>query len=72
MIECIHAVDFRRDNLVHIVDGFEHALAAITFLIAIAQFDGFMFAGRRSRRHCCPAYLTANQSYFSFDGRVAT
>ena len=41
----------RRNRLVDIGDGLQHAFAAVTRFIAIAQFDGLMLAGGSSGRH---------------------
>ncbi len=37
--------------LVHVADGRQHALAQEPLLVAVAQFEGFAFAGRRPRRN---------------------
>ena len=62
----------RAGNLaVHVGDGFEHAFAEVARFVAIAQFDGFVLAGGRARRHCGTAERAAFKDYIRFHGGIA-
>ena len=56
--------------VVDVGDGFENAFAAVAFLIAVAQFQGFMHAGRRAGWDCCAAPGAVRQDDFDFHGGV--
>jgi hypothetical protein len=51
LIEDVAPDDRRRQDLAHVVHGLEHALLLVALGIAVAQFQGFVFAGRRARGH---------------------
>jgi hypothetical protein len=52
-------------------DGFQHALAEVNLLVAVTQFAGFEFPGRRTRGDCGAGQETVVESDVDFDGRVA-
>ena len=67
----IHAGE-RVENLA--IDGLDrvlHALAEIALLVAVAQFDGLMRAGRSAGRHGGAAARAVVQHDIDLDGRVA-
>ena len=51
LVERIHAAEGREDFLGDILDRFGDAFAEVTFLVAVAQFEGFVLAGAGARRH---------------------
>jgi hypothetical protein len=71
LAQSIHSDDFCRDEFIDIVDGFQHALARVSFAIIVAQFKGFMRARRCARWDGGAASDSAEERDFSFDGRVS-
>ena len=67
----VHAVQRRRDKLIDVFDGLQHALAAVTLLVAIAQLDCLIFAGRCAARHGGRRPDAVVQIYVGLDGRIA-
>ena len=65
-----HADERRRDDLVHMADCFAHALAGVVGRIAVAQFERFVLAGARSRRHDSAAQCAAGRVDLDLDGRL--
>src|SRR5207249_8091663 len=61
----------RPDDLVHVLDGLEHALAAEPLLIAIPQLDCFVLAGRGAARHRGSTGRSTREGHIGFDRRVA-
>jgi hypothetical protein len=59
------------DLAVYGIDGLQDALAAITALVAVAQLDRLMLAGRGAGRHRRAARCAAFQLDIDLDGRVA-
>jgi hypothetical protein len=57
---------------VDVLDGFEHALAEVTCLVAVAQLDRFTRACRCTRRHRSAPHRAAFQQHVAFDGGVAS
>ena len=45
LVERVHTDERGKDFAVHVRHGLLHAFAGETFLVAVAQFDGFVFAG---------------------------
>ena len=65
--------DQQRSDLGHdVLDGLPHALAAVSFRVAIPKLDGFPFAGRCPGRHDRRADRPVFQRDLSFNGRVAS
>ena len=60
----------REDLAVHIRDGLADALAEVTLLVAVAQFDGFVFAGAGAGGHGRAADRAAGQRHVHFHGRI--
>ncbi|MDT4834564.1 hypothetical protein FQZ97_682050 [compost metagenome] len=60
-----------RDFRIQVLDSAQHALAQITALVAIAQFDGFAGAGGSARRHGRAAHGAGFQQHIAFHGGVA-
>ena len=72
LVAGVHALEFGGDDLVDVVDGLENALADVTRLVAVAQFDGLVLAGGGSAGHCGAAAGAAFEDDIGFDGRIAT
>ena len=70
LVESIHTAQRAGDLGVHIGDGFADACAEITFLVAIAKLDGFVFAGARAGRNCRATGGAAVQRDINFDGWI--
>ena len=71
LVERFHPLDFGEDLLVDVLDRLEHALAAVTLLVAVAQFKRLVFAGGRPRRNCRRPGRTGFQLDLHLDGGVA-
>ena len=71
LIGRVHAFQLRRNHALHIFDGLQNALAHVVALVAVAQLDGLMFAGRSARRHNRAAHRAAFQNHVCFHGRVS-
>ncbi len=67
----IHAADRVEDLAGHGRDGLLHALAEIAFLVAVAQLDRLVRAGRGAARHRGAAHRAVLQHHIDLDGRVA-
>ena len=65
------AQQFVGHHFVDIVDGLEHALAAVATLVAVAQFDSLVDAGAGAAGHDRAADSPAVQLDIDLDGRVA-
>src|SRR5437773_1265940 len=70
LLEGIEPFDGVGDLTVDVVDGALHSLAHIP-ITAVAQLDRFELAGRRARRHDCPAAGARFEDRFDFDRRVS-
>ena len=66
-----HAAERLEDLAVDGVDRLLHALAEIARLVAVAQFDRLMGAGRGARRHRGAADRAVFQHHIDLDGRIA-
>ena len=71
MVGDVEAFDGFGDRTVDVLDGVKNALAEIAGLIAIAQFQGFVFAGRSAGGHRCAAACAVFEQNVGFDGRIA-
>ena len=56
---------------IHIFYCFENPLSEIAFLIAVAQFDGFVFAGGGAAGNGSAAHAAIGQLYLGLYGRIA-
>ena len=72
LIGHLHAENLLGDDFIHILNGLQHAFSAITPLVAVAQFERFVFAGRGSGRNGCTADSPACGSYFHFNRRISS
>ena len=59
------------DLVVDEADGIQHALAAVA-VAAVSELDGFVFSGRRPRRHRRPPERSGVEEHLDLDGGVAT
>ena len=71
LIVGVHALQGRRDDLVDVLHGLQHALAAVA-LVSVAQFQGLVAAGAGPAGHDGAASVAALQQHFGLDGGVAT
>ena len=67
----LHAAKRVIDLAVDRIDRLQDALAAVTRLVAVAQFDRFVRSGRGARGHCGAAFRAILQDDVDFDGRIA-
>ena len=67
----VHAADGVENLAFDRVDRLAHALAEIAGLVAVAQFDRLMRAGRGARRHRGAAERAVRQHDLDFHGRIA-
>ena len=67
----VHAADGVEDLAVDGGDRLLHALAEVARLVAIAQFDRLVRAGRGARRHGGAAERAVLQHDVDLDGRIA-
>ncbi len=70
LFEGIEAADFAGDRGVDVFDGGENAFALVAFLVAIAEFDGFIFAGGGAGGDRGAAKGSVFEDDVDFDGRV--
>lgn len=49
LIGYLHADNFLRNDIVDVLHGLQHALSAVTALVAVTQLERFVLAGGRSR-----------------------
>ena len=59
------------NRFVHVGDSLEHAFAQEARVVAIAQFDGFVFASGRPRRHSGAAKCSAFKNDVSLHSRIS-
>ena len=59
------------DLAIHRLDRVQDPLAAVAFLVAVAQLDGFVRARRRAGRHGSAAERAALQPRVDLDSRIA-
>ena len=71
LIARIEADQFRGDLGVDVFDGLGDALAELTFLVVVAQFDGFMLAGAGAAGDRGPAEGAVFEHHVHFDGGIA-
>ena len=70
MVERLDPLDGVLDLAVDVVDGVEHALAAVA-VAAVAPLDGLVLPRGRARRDDGPALGPAHQVHLDLDGGVA-
>ena len=71
LVEDVHAHQLLGDGRVDVVDGPKDALSEVAVLLSVAQFDGLVDAGARSRRNGCTAEDPLTGDDFDLDGRIA-
>ena len=59
-------MQFGRDDVGDVLDRLLHALAEKTFLVAVAEFDGFVFAGAGAAGHRRAPKRAAAQRHVHF------
>ena len=60
-----------RDWTINVADGLEHAFAAVTFLVAIAQFPRLMLTGAGAAGNGRATHRAPLQVHIDFDGGIA-
>jgi len=71
LIGGVAAGERRRDDVAHVGDGAEHALAAVALRVAVTQLDGLALAGRGARRHGRRPARPAGEGHRRLDGGKA-
>ncbi len=71
LIRCHATDDAIGDFIIHGINGFQHAFAEVTLLVAIAKFQSFMFASAGTAGNRSAAQGSVFQEHVHFDGRVA-
>ena len=71
LVAGIHADDRLGDQGIDVLDGLEGALAEIALLVAVAQFEGFIGAGRGAGGHGGAAEDAAGEDDIGFEGGIA-
>ena len=71
LIQHVHADQRFGQLMVDVLDREQNALAVVTALVAVAQFAGFVHAGRRAGRHGRAADGAVVERDLDLDGRVA-
>ena len=71
LIGYLHADNFLRNDIVDVLHGLQHALSAVTALVAVTQLERFVLAGGRSRGNGRATECAACSRYFHFDRRIA-
>ena len=59
------------EDRVDVLNGFEHAFSAVAGLVAVAEFDSFVFAGGGTGRNGGAADGATFEVDVNFDGRIA-
>jgi hypothetical protein len=67
----VHVDDFGGDEGVDIVNSLQRAFAEVTGFIAVAQFEGFVFAGGCAGRNSGATHSAGFEQNFNFEGGVA-
>ena len=70
LVGAVEADELRCDQPVHVFHGLEHALAAVLGLVAVAQFERFMFARARAGGNDGAAARPVLEENFRFKGGV--
>ncbi len=71
LVECVDSEEQRTEDLIHVGHRLGHPTAAESVVISVPEFNRFVDAGRRPRRHRRPAHLAAGQRDLDFQRRVA-
>ena len=72
LLEHVHALDDGSDALVDVGHGLEGTFAQVTGLVAVTEFEGFIFTGAGAARNGCTAHDTTFEGHIDLHGRVAT
>ena len=67
----VHAAERRRDRLLDVLHGAQHALAEVALRVAVAQLERLVLAGGRAARHRRAAHDAALEADVAFDGGIA-
>ena len=71
LVGCVHAGELGGEDGLDVLDGVEHAFAQVVLLVAVAQFDGFVFASGRAGGDGGAAHGPAGEGYVGFDGGIS-
>jgi hypothetical protein len=72
LVRRIHPDDYRLNDIHYILYGLQHTLARVSVLIAIAEFDRFVTAGRSTRRYLGNTGCSAFQREVYLYGGIPT
>ena len=71
LVDGVLAFDFQGNHVVDVFDGAQDALAAVTLVVVVAQFVGFVLAGGSAGRDDGAADSAAFEGGLDFNGGVA-
>ena len=71
LVEDAHAFDHGSDAFVDIGHGFQRAFAQVAALVAVTEFEGFIFTGAGAARNGGTAHDATFQGYINLHGRIA-
>ena len=69
LVSRVFAFDFESDDVVHVLDRAQYALAPVALGVAVAQLVRFVFSGRGAGRHDGSAEPAAFKAGFHLNGR---
>ena len=72
LVEGVPADEGRRDCRLHVGHGVEHAFAKIALFVAVAEFEGLVFAGGRAGGHGGASERAGGEADVDFDRGIAT
>ena len=67
-----HTDQFGSDDVVDVVDSFQHTFAAVAFFVAVAQFQSLMLAGGCAGGYGSPAGEARLQNHINFHSGVSS
>jgi len=72
LVEGVDAGEGGGDLVGHVLDGLGDTLSEVALLVAVAQFDGLVFAGAGSGGDCGAADGAGIEEDINLDGGIAT
>ncbi len=71
LVGYVHADDRRSDDFVHVLHGVQYTFTQIAALVAVAQLQRLVFAGRSTARNGGTTERARLGADFDLDGRIA-